>query len=801
MPVMASILLTTSVALLCSCNMAEPDLPLAAEGKTAYQVVKPDASSTVDDYAIRVLTNNLQKITGAEFPVVMASEMSADKPAIYVGLSKPALKRLGRKPLSGLVEEEHVSKSIGRDIFLYGQGTRGNFYAVMDFLENSLGWRWFSVLSNPVTPSRPAAIIPPFNRKRKFSFNYRNTLPYFYYDYYYQHGINMTYAWVKTNPNWTNMVARGIVPAGDGISVMWGAHSLFQYIPPRPDSHLWEPYQWITNRNYFATNPDYFTMNPGGARVAQQLCFGNRALRDEFTRRVLEHINRLGENAIIAVGAEDSGGTFCHCEACKKLCEQYDSPAGAYFDYLMELCGLVHKRHPGVTIRGLAYRREQTQKPPKLPEGQRFPDNFAVLFAPIDDAYLGDWSQPDPGLQETYRDFLGWSKIVSAMYLWLYPTPYGTGRAMPVGNARRMITSVRLAHQAGVRAIFSEEVGVLQGNDFSELQAYLFLKLTRDVNADTDVLIREFTDSQYGSAGAIVRKYLSELEQGRLEMKTMPRGMTYSSGTFDPAFWPYLTPANLRRWQEYFDEMEKLCAGHPTELANVQRLRRNLDFATLFKWLELVKAYPDYFTDYTVHSRRITAVENAKRKDLAFQPRPIGGTTISVFESIIRGGGEKPLPPEFAGIDRQRIRTFLPEMRANDKYHNGYFDDAEAAFGYAPSVHRPDLPFTFGFYQTDTRKDFIRRVVQQEEIVPGKYKLYKLGAIVLTPKSQIWFSVKSWSTAIALNDLWEPGDPNEWDAWASIKFQGPAYGGTPVKDLRSGEENLVLVDRVILVKK
>ena len=72
--------------------------------------------------------------------------------------------------------------------------------------------------------------------------------------------------------------------------------------------------------------------------------------------------------------------------------------------------------------------------------------------------------------------------------------------------------------------------------------------------------------------------------------------------------------------------------------------------------------------------------------------------------------------------------------------------------------------------------------------------------VVLTPQSQIWFSVKSWATKVMLNDLWLPGDPNTWDAYASIKFQGPAYGGTPVKGLRSGEENLVLVDRVILVK-
>jgi len=153
-PAMAATAL--GVLFLSSCNISWPksdqDLSLAVDGKTEYQIVKPDNSSTADDYAIRALTNNLQQITGAQFPVVKPGAMAADKPSIFVGLGAPALRRLGRDPLAGLAEEEHVARSMGRDIFLYGQGARGNLYAVMEFLENSLGWRWFSVFSNPVTP-------------------------------------------------------------------------------------------------------------------------------------------------------------------------------------------------------------------------------------------------------------------------------------------------------------------------------------------------------------------------------------------------------------------------------------------------------------------------------------------------------------------------------------------------------------------------------------------------------------------------------------------------------------------------
>jgi hypothetical protein len=42
--------------------------------------------------------------------------------------------------------------------------------------------------------------------------------------------------------------------------------------------------------------------------------------------------------------------------------------------------------------------------------------------------------------------------------------------------------------------------------------------------------------------------------------------------------------------------------------------------------------------------------------------------------------------------------------------------------------------------------------------------------------------------------VYEPGAPNVWHAWVSIKSDGPSYGGT-------AKEDLVLVDQIILVKK
>ncbi len=66
---------------------------------------------------------------------------------------------------------------------------------------------------------------------------------------------------------------------------------------------------------------------------------------------------------------------------------------------------------------------------------------------------------------------------------------------------------------------------------------------------------------------------------------------------------------------------------------------------------------------------------------------------------------------------------------------------------------------------------------------------------MVTSDSWIWFSAKSWVTRLEIGTrVYEPGAANTWQAWVSLKLDGPSYGGKADKDE-------VLCDRIILVKK
>ena len=104
-------------------------LQLAVAGKTDYQIVLAADAADVDRYAAETLAGYLRQITSAEFPVVASDAINEDRPALFVGLSEPALRRLGGDPRARLEDQEHVSRSKGRDIFLYGRGVHGNLHA------------------------------------------------------------------------------------------------------------------------------------------------------------------------------------------------------------------------------------------------------------------------------------------------------------------------------------------------------------------------------------------------------------------------------------------------------------------------------------------------------------------------------------------------------------------------------------------------------------------------------------------------------------------------------------------------
>ena len=557
-------------------------------------------------------------------------------------------------------------------------------------------------------------------------------------------------------------------------------HTTFNYIPPSPARDQ-AKYEWVTNKNYFQTNPEFFGVTRDGKRRPTHLCFSNPPLRQELTKNILEHIRRVGEKDLILMMAqEDANDVLCLCPECHKYDASYQGRGGAMYDYIIELGSLVKQQYPLARILIMPYKT--TKKPVVPPEGKRFPDNLIAIFPDNQDRICDrEWSYP--GNDQNYRYIVEWKKRIPHIWVYYYSVMYCAGSLMPYDITDLFVSDLRMMKQAGVEGIFCDGgTTIYSGNTFIDLQEYVYGQLLKNIDADVPTMVREYTDCVYGAAAPLTRQYLNDLQEARKTARIPLGDYTHTVVDFEREF-AYLSVYRLRRWQGMFDEMEELTARDAHALGNVKLLRRTLEFATLARWRDLAKAYPDVFTDSQAHKARLGEIRWWEKSYLAD------------VETILRAGGQiKPLPSQFKDIPTSRLCRLLPVNTCNDDRAKARLDP-DAAYGYATTVDLPDLPFEFGFYPWQNPNDTAMRVVlNKEQITPDTYTLHKIGPFTITPKAMIWFSGQSWGTQSGIGErLYDPESNNRWQAYVSLKFSGPPVGG-------KGKDYEVLCDQIILVK-
>ncbi|MEI6501949.1 MAG: DUF4838 domain-containing protein, partial [Armatimonadota bacterium] len=562
----------------------------------------------------------------------------------------------------------------------------------------------------------------------------------------------------------------------------WLAHTLFQWVPPAEN---------------FEAHPEWYSM-AGDKRVPnRQLCFTNPGLRAALTASILKRIGEADPAGQYSVSAMDWTGAFCDCADCRALVEREGTPGAPLFAYLAELGPLVKQRFPQATISTLAYRKEQSEIPPKT---IKLPDNVIIVFAPIDDNFAA--AIEDPSNAGTLRNLDGWRRATSHLRVWYYPNPYGP--ALPIGNLHKLAQDFRLFKRLGVEGYFIEQDagGVYDSRRATDLQTWLVTKLMWNPDRDIDKLIADYTDRHYGAAAPLVRQYLSGLETATAAQQTR---MTWDASTGQHHF---LTPALLVASQRLLGAAEKTVGADTPYLPRVKQLRMSLDLACILKWNQLTAAGEPPFTMQQLTARyRDTYTEAAKARLLeARQPALLSELADSLKWYALMTP-LKPLPPPLDGIAPERVRQFTPETARLFGKAPALVEDPTAAAGLAvamePSLEQPSyapkgLPanvLNFGFYDGATGRQQHAHAGQAAPLTTGGYRLFPIGRTALSASCYVWFD---WGWAIQFPDvsgLYDPAAPDkQWDVYASIRFEGPAY------DPQSAvKQNRFYVDRVVFV--
>ena len=718
-----------------------------------YAIVSQAGASLPHAFAAEELQLHLRLALGEEVPIVDAAPEGAA--AFELGTDR-AKGIVGGEVAAALAEEESVYEVRDGVVAICGGGTNGLCYGVYTYLERELGARWYDADSEPVVRKVEKLDFAPRGFRTKPALPYRGMIGL----WFERHADSREKLFCFRNRlnhigrDYTNVRAglKGkLVPRM--IEISPGCHTFFTYLPPDPKGHR-VGYVSDLEHGYFAEHPEWYSLSKNGKREPKQLCFSNREMRRELTKNFLVRLERRGGKGFIDLSAQDTPGALCNCAECLKLVEVHRSSGAPLYDYIMELGPIVKERFPEAVIHSLVYRKEQTQRPP-VGFG-KWPDNFAAMFAPIDDDVSKTLSHPHN--EETFRDFVTWSKMVK-MWCWYYPYTYGSkGLARP--GLARAVADTRMLMEAGLTGSYYEmDVDYQQGVNFADALVWMLLQVYQDPSRDWRELRREFFDFAYGAASETMVAFSDWEERRQAECSTYI--------TWDCSFPGRIGIDEIDTWQAAFDSAEALVANDAVRLQRVREARYGLDLAAI----NAKRGDVDRLYARAKETLRCATDRRypASKLGQSFSTRHLKELNESNFTAKAK---IKPLPSQFDGIDADRIRTSFPNCSSPQGSERVETPEAAAGFairGLPRKENEGAKTMAFGVYDPVGKKFLLDVKVPISEISCDAFKPVRIGVSpVPSERTFVWMS--NWAVSCSMNCCYVAGHDDRFEIWLSLKL-------------------------------
>ncbi|MDA0840907.1 MAG: DUF4838 domain-containing protein [Planctomycetota bacterium] len=483
---------STSLALLLSlCFVVfqtnAADLVLAADGKSDYQIIVPDASpSPAIGECLQQTARLFQatfKANGFELTVVSEDKRDQGKPGIYLGNTAFAgANGIEVKKLKGW---GYVHKVVGRDLIIAGhdhpapsppKGSRprtgwdliGTAKGVTDFLREYAGARflypdlgaWSSIqaaanldfLKSPAFEFLPTdrLVIPSdldVQKTPHIKFNVSYPLRGSFYD-----------------------IANNLFPLVDDV---FGGHTYARAVPMD---------------KYGEPHPEYFAL-VGGNRLTSghgQYCISNSEFQELVYQDLIGWLD-LGYETV-DLGQPD-GFRACQCGPCNNLYDTGSDWSEKLWILHRKLAERVQKARPGKMVTMMSY--ILTEQPPKT--FKVFPKNTRIMWCGTNEEDIAPWREYEvPGGFTAY--IYNWTPNLSSRY-----TPMRTPLTIELQAKRLYHNKVQSLYRDGPGALHGLEgpVYYLMGRIFDDPE-----------NMQAKFLVHEFCGAAFGkSAGPMLRFY------------------------------------------------------------------------------------------------------------------------------------------------------------------------------------------------------------------------------------------------------------------------------------------------------
>ena len=449
-------------------------ISLAGKPLEEWVIVKPVEATPSEAKACTELQMRLERQSKVLLPIVEGDATDGKLP-IYIG-RVPEAKRAAWPVDYAKLRFDGIHVELRPNGLLLGGGQRGVLYAVYDFLEEQLGWRWFAD-DCIIFPKQGAIKVAPLKKTHIPPFDYRRT----------------SYRTIWQKPE---MIVPLKLSAMDMDLPEWGGNYIY-----RGWVHTFR--LLVPSEKYAKTHPEYYSMIHGKRLTERtQLCLTNPEVKRIATNTVLDWLRNSQKLPFAVSVSQNDWHNYCTCPECTALAKKEGSQAGPLLHFVNAIAAEVEKEFPTVKIDTLAY--QYTRQAPKFVKPAH---NVIIRLCSIECCFAHGLDECEFN-RSFVRDIEEWSKIAPYLSVWDYTINFAHS-TQPFPNLRSLQKNVKFYQKWGVRGLFEQGNNFTLGGEFQDLRAYLIAKLLWDSDFDVEKGIREFTDAYYGPAAPYIREYIT----------------------------------------------------------------------------------------------------------------------------------------------------------------------------------------------------------------------------------------------------------------------------------------------------
>lgn len=734
-------------------------------------------------HAVVDLTNVVARLTGARLAVCDEHDVPAHaKAVIYLGETEAAA-TVGIDG-EGMRNADWRVKVVPGKAFLYGKTGMAASYAMTEFVEGFLGYRFLSPDGIDPFVRSPGLMVRVGDVVRRPVI----------YDREIYTGMRIASKYPQTASAWETWQRRRRSIVTDEIEPKYrvthqtpNCHAIYSYIPPE---------------KYFSEHPEYYSMDERGKRCAvrnarSQICYTNPDVRRivygnlvDFIEKDRKKYGREKSPLIYDLTQMDVSDSLCLCPDCRRVIAKYNripggnkegGDAGLQLEFANDLARRIAKQYPDVFLRVFAY--VSTERAPK-PQTIRPEPNVIVWWCDV-------YSYSDHTLPLDNRghfnarqseELLEWGRCADRFQVWdymLYTSEFP--EVSPDAIAADAVFFSRL----GFETLFMESE--YREQPFYPLNFYLMSELYVDPMRDVEGLVR--------AACGIYGRGAPEMEEAVRFLRDVERvGCSSDKDEWHLRLMPWLNRANMERLVGLFE------AAYAKESDPVIRARIALALRSASRKLMMIlKTEPDSSSAFAaaVEKYRFAAkewarfgfVEPSDRNDkIAAVDDEIGALSLR-FED---------LPEELSDVSPHELVCVDYHVIPSHKRRQ----DAMSARGFTIAQTSPTTdykggyPIACGAYDCQSKDGWAFSIGKDVMPADGKYHWVRCGEIHLGRNTIFWFPW-SWVANVPFKDYFMTSDgaatdPNWYDLWVSMRVSGPVFSA------ESKEENVIRVDRAVL---